>query len=587
MAIVTALFVVMVLYAMVTITVGQAQMNQHLTREAHLKVQAHFLANAALQLFLKQLNETPGWEAAHVGEAQADEPAFETGQVKVWIDPIDTERLRVKARADVGGVVVTSTSVVKKRHPVDEMTFARKEINNNPDGIYRRVGKNGLWENLPPPPATYWTGDPSSGYTPETATYGGGEPKYVDKLLEVEGDADGNLYGIWRRGPADEIVRFVQGEYDPTLPPADQARAWHTLPPVPNIVYNSSGVGYDRGNRPDNLELLAVGENALFVVNQRDGIDTIFRMDLAALNDADPTNDTWTTLPPMPKRIYKDDGTLKPVDGFAGSAKDITADRYGNVYVRFPVDDHPDTIFKYDAAGGAWKYLPPAPKKYYVTDSFSILGDEYRFLVLEDAGARKFASNLINLSADPDGILYARFKRDGLDTIFKFTPGAKPAAWNRAGDFRNAWYRDPTIEGGTWIPLQPPPRIYYDRDGNKHVESYSTRRVIDPFTGEARVIYTIGAVAGDLTRTAVDKRGGYLAQWPVDNKPDTLFRFDVKARKWDAQKPVAQKRFRVDGATNQLTEVDDGVLVNGFKSLGGGGHTYWSEWEYDIRATFP
>jgi hypothetical protein len=289
----------------------------------------------------------------------------------------------------------------------------------------------------------------------------------------------------------------------------------------------------------------------------------------------------------MPKRKYRDDGTLRPVDGFAGSAEDITADRKGNVYVRFPVDDHPDTIYMFDVASSSWKYLPPAPRKYYVTDSFNFGGEQFRFLSLEDAGYRKFASNLVNLSADPDGILYARYSRDGLDTIFKFTPGPKPAAWSRAGDYRNPWASDPTIVGGTWLPLQPPPRIYYDRDGVKHVETISTRRVIDPFTGLPRMIYTVGAVAGDLRRTSVDKRGGYLAQWPIDNKPDTLFRFDIKTRRWDVEKPIRQKRFRPNNSTKILEPVDDDKFVSEFKSLGGGGYTYWSEWEYELRSSFP
>ena len=108
LAILTALFVVLTLYVLVTITVAQAQVNLHVTRQAHLKVQAHFLSQAAVQLCLKNLNDIPGYQQAHLGEVNADHPDLGEGKVTVWLEPLDpldpaNPNLKVVGRKLAGG----------------------------------------------------------------------------------------------------------------------------------------------------------------------------------------------------------------------------------------------------------------------------------------------------------------------------------------------------------------------------------------------------------------------------------------------------------------------------------------------------
>ena len=93
-------------------------------------------------------------------------------------------------------------------------------------------------------------------------------------------------------------------------------------------------------------------------------------------------------------------------------------------------------------------------------------------------------------------------------------------------------------------------------------------------------------MAENLERGGVDKGDSFIAQWRTASNLDTLFRYHVRQRKWEAQPPVPQKRFQWD-VTNILEEIDDSIFVQDFGSLGGGGVTDRTRWEYETRSHYP
>lgn len=506
-AIPTALFIVLVLFSLITITVFTVNQNVRFTYRSHYKTQAYFLAKAADNKAIYLLSTDPGWEAAHTGQTNAYEEDFGNGmRFRVWLEqhPLYANLyfLRGEGLINANSAAEINESydlVVKKEPEVYGTYFARKSIPGYPDVVYYR-NQASDWTPIPPVPRMRY--DSSFALTIATPT---GIGSYATNMTSGVGDQKGNFYGVWRLDGIDTLYKYsvTDDKWISIYPPAKQ---W----------YDSSGVLQSAdGPCPNFHEIATDGTKYLYARFGREGIDTIYRCNLETATDSSAE---WSVLPAAPRRHYDATGALVDDGGIAGNLCDLDADGQGNLICRNSRDGI-DTIYRYSESTGQWGNVPPVPKRYYTYQDGA---------PVEHAGAGYI--ELTKLSLSKDGILYGRWSRDNIDTIYRF-----PARDNENG----------------WGTIPPSPYEIYNRLGD--------------------LVYKPESCLYNFDRSAVNGNGVLALRYPGPS-PDAIITIkDVMTPSYETLPPVPRVRY----GWNDVTQTLDMIPQTGYESLideiGGGG----------------
>jgi hypothetical protein len=534
---ITGLFVVLLVTTLVTLTVSDARRSLEVTQYASFRTQAYFEARSAVERGLKSLNENSTWDTDHRGQEKAFR--VESGQgvtTWAWTEPgPDSEQVYLRARALVNHTEVVACELLTRRHPVDGISLALWE----PDGldtIFIKKNSASTWDHVGPPPRSYWTKDGSGLWTvPNTEKYADGKDKYVGNLRNTVGDAHGNVFASWSRDGDPDMVYRMDG----------QTKSWSLLPGVPRTVRQGSQF-VPTGDLVGSLEHLAHnGEDCLYALNEQDGADAITVLDTAHIESG------WKSLPPAPKRYYEPQSGqwILPEDKYAKSFADISVDKKGHVYGKLGVEDRPDSIYRFvpDSPDhpeiGTWQNLPPIPQgQWHLGPGGKPVWE----------AENKFVGKARQLTVSSDGRVVVRQSRDGVDTLYAFTPGESSASGNP--NF---------VHPGSWEPIKPAPRVYYNGNHERRTEP---------------------GFSGDFNRHATDHEGRLITSWSRDGY-DTLFQYDFEKKAWTDLPPVERVRYDVDADHNLVAGPPNG-WITGIKSLGGAGLTDTGKWEYQSAGKF-
>jgi hypothetical protein len=485
----TSMFIVMLLFALITVTVTVVNQNIQFTKYSHLKTRAYFLAKAAVNLAMKNMTSDSTWESSHTGEAQAyREIVGDRECILAWTEahPSKADFIYVcgKGILDPGSphpLVQRFEMVVRKKPRISGFVYMRRNL-AGPDVLYT-LNADGTWAQLPPAPRKYYNND----FTFVEVTPSG-TSDYAGTLKYLVGDRAGNCYALWPRDGPDTIYKYSKADGE-----------WKAMKPPRKQYYNGSGTLIEDTEPVPNISDLATdGKSTLFARYSRDGIDTLYRCNL--------DTEGWDVLPPAPRRYYTSSGTLEAPGGYAGNLVDLASDSKGNLYSRYSRDGI-DTIYRYDNSAGAWQWLPAVPRKYYRYVSGQVE-------LFEPPG--QLAGAVQCLSASYDGTLYGRYARDGIDTIYRFSPNGSAGGG---------------VLDGRWTTVPPPAKVFYDNLGNLH-GTLDDGADNDPVPD------------ANFDRSAMDGSDKLYLRYPKFGYPDTIITLvDGSTPGYDCLPPVPAYRY--------------------------------------------
>lgn len=97
---ITGLFLCMVIFAMVTASLGSTRRSMRITRFSHFHAQARFASRTAVARCLKRLNQEPAWEADHQGRSKAHRQSTAAGvNWEAWLENEGANSLRLQVVA--------------------------------------------------------------------------------------------------------------------------------------------------------------------------------------------------------------------------------------------------------------------------------------------------------------------------------------------------------------------------------------------------------------------------------------------------------------------------------------------------------
>jgi hypothetical protein len=479
----------MLLYALITVTVTVVNQNIQFTKYSHLKTRAYFLAKAAVNMALKNMTGDATWESSHAGESQAyREDVGDKERILAWVDshPSKAGFIYVCGKGILDPdsphpLVQHFEMVVKKKPRVSGFIYVRRNL-AGPDMLYC-LNADGTWAQLPPAPKKYYNSD----FSLVEVTPAGADD-YASKFRFICGDTAGNCYALWPRDGGDSIYKYSKTDGQ-----------WSLIKPPTKQYYNGAGVLIEEtGPVPNIADLATDGKKTLFARYSRDGVDTLYRCDLETEN--------WDVLPRAPKRYYTTAGSLVAPSGYAGNLVDLASDGSGNLYSRYSRDGV-DTIYRYDSTLADWQWLPAVPKKYYRYVSGEVN-------LFEPEG--QVAGCVQCLSATSDGTLYGRYARDGVDTIYRFSPSGST----------NGGVLD-----GQWTTIAPPPKVFYDNLGNLH-GTLDAGEENDPVPD------------ANFDRSALDGNDKLYLRYPKTGYPDTIITLvDSSTPGYDCLTPIPAYRY--------------------------------------------
>ncbi|MBM3462531.1 MAG: hypothetical protein FJX76_10565 [Armatimonadetes bacterium] len=529
----TALFAVLCIYALITAVQLTVSQNYQVTRQGHDKTRARYLAHAACQLVLKGLNEDAGFEAAHKGfDARLVTP-MEGGRLESWVEPTDkTDVILVRGLGTLdNGASQPFGLTVRKRPIVAGRVYTRPGVSNATTfyGIAAERLTSGAatpedWQPVPPVPNTYYD---SKGNVVDGTSDESTRNDFTAFARWVAADTRGNLFAIRYREDRPDTVLKLDGT----------TQKWSLLPPVPNSRYSSAGTLIPTTTTASALtDLVSDGDNRLYVRNGKDGIDTVWTMDLSA------TTPSWSALPPTPLHNVDRYGNSTPVPNrFVGNLRDFSAAPDGTLFARHSREGV-DALYKYD---GRWSLLPPTPKTYYRRVRDPLTGQYMLEAVQSEDGLAAY--NLKGLSSNRDSELYAVFSRDGIDTIYKY-------------------------DGSKWEVLPPAPAIFLQNAALETTGGTSTQG------------------AGNVTESAVDGAGNLYVRW-VREGVDSLFMYSPDRGRYWLVPPIPNRQWSKRGPSPTLLDYSDrtgnqGILPNLYELTGGGKRDPAGRWRYTPKGTF-
>ena len=551
-AVVTGLFVAMLVYMLATILMANNQYNIGFTRHGYLQVQAQLLAQAATQQALAKLNTVPGWQLEHEGRDKSEKITMDGGALESWVEPMDEQKVRLIGVGSIGGRSQRICQILLKRPAVKAVDFA---LQNNPAPTSDKVfymEQDGLgWNGLPNPPAQHWD-DLGLARTVDMEK-DGVTPKSSNSFKAICGDGQGNVYAIVGRSDHDEIMRYNT---------QSAKHEWELLPPILNRDLSGKQLG-GRYLIPD-LEGIAVnGERDLVVLDKRTGVDGLYHLDLSKVVPGGPgiekDQSPWTQLLPPPRGTFDKQRQFKQstnTEMVNGEAAQVCVDNNGQLYM-LSRSGSPPAIYRYrpsDASNwsvGEWKVLPPPPRTYFtVATDAQEAGKLKANESLQEGGLVEHqlddqsAMTLDYLAVDPaTSQVFTRYRRPTgfrevshnktiavprIDTIFRLSLDHEQTGSKTALQLKGSWTADPL----------PPPNIHYNRNGEA----------------------TEGGGRADLAYNTVDHASNLMGVWPSSGNPDTIFRCDLTSKQWKQMPPVPKK-----------ADEEDSGFSSQIKGLGGGG----------------
>ncbi|MCE7872112.1 hypothetical protein DYH09_17265 [bacterium CPR1] len=568
MALITAMFCVLVVYALVTVCVARGLVDLRITRYAAFRLKARYLARSAVHIGLDRLNDSPDWEAAHRVSAafpsseippHAEQIVLEPSApvALVWVQ--ETARpgvLRLRGAARVGGQLEQVDLSVLRRSRVAARVVARQSRASGPDSLYELEVQSMTWRLLPPAPLMVWL-RAGGGLTP-VAVRRGARPLPAGELIAPTVDLQGSIYAISRIQAA-------------RLPPALEGRefvycldagAWGLLPALPDLCWQGGPGGPQLTRTPPadpdrHLVDIAVGGGRLYAQITRAGVDTLYCLvdPRSALSRWEPgtnlwrrSEGTWQVLPAVPLALYDANGKLS-VDASrtTGNLGRICVDPHGNLFTRLESPGLVDTLYRFDVQTGQWTFLPPPPPFFYDAD------EQGRWVLRR---APELPDSLSPPAADVAGNVLTLWNRPQamVHTLFKFEPSGRPA------DAQG-------VVAGQWKAQPVAPRSLYDAGG--------ALRVPEPFTAPRFAGMRVDG-AGHLYMQFVHSEGA--------SRLSAVYRYDATsgAEKWEQILPPVQERVLVpdESAPSGYREQPTGALVNFWEGGAGGGVEIPGQVEY-------
>ncbi|MBI3926121.1 MAG: hypothetical protein HY319_11310 [Armatimonadetes bacterium] len=602
MAIPTALFLVLVLFGLITAIQLQSTQNLKVTRQGHGRTQALFLARAVADFSLQRL-QTQGGFYDQVFEKElelspealpslGEIPAGAELTVTLAPSPTDPDLLYLTGLVSLPGIKAQEFTRVLVRRAVTGNVFAKRGGDIGITIFIRPADTSeagpAQWTMLPPLPNRFYA-KTGAGMVLQDKTLDGNPDNdfaAAQKVVGLAGDSKGNLYAIYKRDGPDTVFKL-----DTTAEPLTPDD-WKPLPPVPDQYYKADGTlmvdtyadqntaldspvdpevpleGEDppevSAEAADRLKELATdGEDRLFArfARKDEAIDTLYMLDQDTTRNP---GGKWVVLPPTPKSHYAMvGGTIKlttpwttpPSTGLAFNLKDLAADGNGNLFARFPRDDI-DTIYKFEPGSDFkdpdnWKVMPEIPRLYYERVKDGGVPDLKPFSV-----NGKYAQNLKGLSVNSRGELFAVYNREGVDTLFGFHSGAIATKVNPP---------DPLQVPGSWKELEPVTRNF--------LKNATTGQEVDDSTSGA----------SSLRNSVIDGDDNLYVYWRRDGI-DSVFRYDTLAQNgYELLPPMPNKWWRRKGPEPILVDKsgaggNKGVVKNvqelaaGGKPGGSGGY---------------
>lgn len=478
----TAMFLVLVLFALITAIHMSVQRSFQVTKHGHGQTRARYLARAAVQSMVAALNADASVETAHKGEQNAKVvPAPDGSALKAWVVADEA--------SDVLHVVGTSTTpdgysdraqAVVRRYKSKGLLYVRLKPNDHAvtffwkDGAQpNHVAETGnanpsAWAMINPIP-TRLADDADQIVDLRENRDDNGD--FVSKVRGTAADHQGRLYVAVARDKGDRVVRYE-----------GTTKQWTLLPDLPVEAYGENGNLQPRKG-PARLELMASdGNNLLYTVRSVDDVDTVLAFD--------HSSQTWRHLPAVREN---DDGEAR------GNLQDLAADGRGHVYARKPQQGKEDLLLEFTPSDtdtsspteikGTWRSVRSPRTHFTKSADENSSGSDDGVTAYFTLGT---PPNLDYLSASPQGDLYAVYSKDGLDTLFR-----SPAPKVERRDSRR-----------TWSMLAPPTRSYHDLSGE---------RVDDD------------GLALRLRHTAFDARSQLYVRWDRNEekkRPDALFVYE-------------------------------------------------------------
>jgi len=528
-AIPTALFIVLLLFGLVTAIQLLTTENLRVTRYGHAKTRAAYKARSTADKVLFALRYEGPANANPVKNdfQKADGTSLPVADllatlktcgpdapIKVKLDESGSEEsfgrayLRSTPDTDTPGLQLLMATgrdneqsqqmvvAIEERPKLEGLLFAR--IGEGPDDqastYYWYSEATNRWSKTRPVPHLYYQKTPSGGVELKSGEVA--SPTQSRKFARTAhfptADDQGHLFLSLRRTGGkqiDTVMRFDVATDE-----------WKPLHCVPRHCYkqdDAENASLITPAAPPRLkEMASNGSDVLYVRNPReDRPDTIFACNPQGPN---PEANDWTTLPAVRKYVYDRLGRGTIRNGFVQNLTDLGADKAGNLYARWPREDI-DTIYRYDRAAGAWGTLPLPPRRRWVVRRV----DGRRQYVLENvttaSGAPLVAQNMRYLQVSrKTGKLYAIFNREGIDTLYEGTvtrndavPVTSPLAFDVA-----------------WKVLPPAPRQFYRQDGDTLNEN-------DPLLVPA------------MRQSTLDGDGTLYFRWRRD-AVDSIFGYDTE-----------------------------------------------------------
>lgn len=425
-ALITALFAVVLLFGFATALLAQVRGDLALTRDLDLRARSRALARSAVQAGLYELNRDPAWEAAHLN--QPDTRMLDGHELRFWVEPTSNPGiLRLRGQAKVGEESAENTMLVTKAGGPGGLLL---ETSNE---IYQ-YGSDGGWTVLPPAPTR--VKNPVGG--PNGEVYAWSDNGTVHRYEPGT--------GLWSPLPSLATA----------LPPPENGRPNVDEAPGGRIPPNADDGNTPRNENPpragdegSSLRGLAVdGSGQLYALRN----DQVYFLDGAtwqslprpggdsvrflSVDDAghvwviqnkrtplryDPALERWQKTASRPDLAWeKDDGRLKVRKmQKAPELKSATVDPQGNLYLAGPSHDDIVTLYRFVPGESTGAELPGTYHLLATVPKVKMKKDDGQLKAVQDDD--EYARKADNLVTDASGTLYFRLNRDDYDTLYQAT----------------------------------------------------------------------------------------------------------------------------------------------------------------------
>ncbi|MEW6279115.1 MAG: hypothetical protein AB1758_10855 [Candidatus Eremiobacterota bacterium] len=203
-----------------------------------------------------------------------------------------------------------------------------------PDFVYRFDMDTQQWSTLPP--------GPDMRYAADGSIQGSG---LASQMYDTAVGGD-KLYAHCGSSKTEQVMV----EFD------DAAGAWKPLPAIPRQLYDRSG---QLVSNPEPLIIgdITASDDGVYAVSVagNTGVDTVFRY----------SGGGWTPIKPPQEASYQPDGTLVQGSQLSSTIDYLSVDGEGNVLVKAPYQNQPDTLYRYSPKQGEYEILPPLPQQLY------------------------------------------------------------------------------------------------------------------------------------------------------------------------------------------------------------------------------